>query len=90
MYMNATSKDLRYKTKAILQAVAAGKQVVIPHRGVPKAVIRAITKSAAVDIPLADEDCVTGMWAEREDIDDVAQHVRNLRRGSMPAIGREV
>lgn len=79
MYMNATSKDLRYKTKAILKAVAAGKRVVITNRGKPKAVIHSINSSADISDQAASND-VAGMWADHQDIKDIAGHVRKLRR----------
>lgn len=77
--MNATSKDLRYKTKAILKAVAAGKKVVITNRGKPKAVIQSVDSSVGDSGHDASND-VAGMWADHQDMKDVAGHVRRLRR----------
>lgn len=85
MYMNASSKDLRYRTKAILKAVAAGKEVVITNRGQHKAVIRSIQSRGDQPAKADDGDSVVGMWADRQDIKNVASNLRRLRQGRFGA-----
>ena len=75
--MQATSKDLRFHTKAILDAAIRGEEVVITYHGKPCAKI--IPFVPANQENKHNEFC--GMWKDRTDMDDVPSYVRNLRRG---------
>ena len=75
--MRATSKDLRFHTKEILDTAIRGEEVIITYHG----------KACAKIIPIVspsregkhNEFC--GMWKDRTDMEDVQDYVRNLRRG---------
>ena len=77
--MKASSRDLRYHLKSVMEAVDRGESVLITHRGKPRAKI----------VPVADEDDsnaenpFVGMWRDREDMKDVRSYVRTLRRGRL-------
>ena len=75
--MQATSKDLRFHTKAILDTAIRGEEVIITYHGKPCAKIIPITPANRED--KHNEFC--GMWKDRTDMDDVSAYVRNLRRG---------
>ncbi|MBT4269745.1 MAG: type II toxin-antitoxin system prevent-host-death family antitoxin [Deltaproteobacteria bacterium] len=75
--MQATSKDLRFHTKEILDAAMRGEEVVITFHGKPYAKIVPIAESNQEN--KQNEFC--GMWKDRTDMDDVEGYVRNLRKG---------
>jgi prevent-host-death family protein len=74
--MQATSKDLRFHTKEILDAAMRGEEVIITFHGKPYAKIVPIAESNQEN--KQNEFC--GMWKDRTDIDDVKGYVRNLRK----------
>ena len=74
--MQATSKDLRFHTKEILDAAIRGEEVIITFHGKPYAKIVPIAESNHES--KQNEFC--GMWKDRTDIDDVKEYVRNLRK----------
>ena len=74
--MQATSKDLRFHTKEILDAAMRGEEVVITFHGKPYAKIVPIAESNQEN--KQNEFC--GMWKDRTDMDDVKGYVRNLRK----------
>lgn len=73
--MQATSKDLRFHTKEILDAAMRGEEVIITYRGKPCAKIVPINKSIRVN----KENEFCGMWRDRDDMDNVDNYVRKLR-----------
>jgi prevent-host-death family protein len=75
--MQATSKDLRFHTKKILDAVRRGEEVVITFHGKPYARIVPLDEPANKD--KQNEFC--GMWKDRTDMNDVEGYVRKLRKG---------
>lgn len=74
--MQATSKDLRFHTKEILDAAMRGEEVIITFRGKPYVKIVPIAKTKQGD--KKNEFC--GMWKDRTDIDEVESYVRKLRK----------
>ena len=75
--MQATSKDLRFHTKEILDAAIRGEEVIITFRGKPCAKIIPISEPDGDS--KKNEFC--GMWKDRTDMDDVEGYVRNIRKG---------
>jgi prevent-host-death family protein len=75
--MQATSKDLRFHTKEILDAAMRGEEVVITFHGKPCAKIVPITTGSNQESK-QNEFC--GMWKDRTDMDDIESYVRNLRK----------
>ncbi|HLH20724.1 MAG TPA: hypothetical protein VKX45_26085 [Bryobacteraceae bacterium] len=76
--MKASIVDLRYRMKSVLAALDRGETVTVLYRGREKARLVPIEKAEKPRKPSDDPAC--GMWADREDMADVAQYVRNLRR----------
>ncbi len=74
--MQATSKDLRFHTKEILDAAMRGEEVVITFHGKPYAKIVPIVESRQEN--KQNEFC--GMWKDRTDMNDVEGYVRKLRK----------
>ena len=74
--MRATSKDLRFHTKEILDAAMRGEEVVITFHGKPCAKIVPI----AADNQENKQNEFCGIWKDRTDMIDVGNYVRNLRK----------
>lgn len=75
--MKATSKDLRFHTKEILDAAVRGEEVIITYHGKPY--VKIVPIEQKVDTQLKTDFC--GMWEDREDMVDVTAYVRSLRKG---------
>ena len=75
--MQATSRDLRFHTKDILDAATRGEEVVITYHGKPCAKIVPLDYSPE---PKDKSNEFCGIWKDREDLRDVDNFVRNLRR----------
>ena len=74
--MQATSKDLRFHTKEILDAAMRGEEVIITFHGRPCAKIVPIAESHRDN----KQNDFCGMWKDRTDMDDAKEYVRNLRK----------
>jgi prevent-host-death family protein len=77
--MKATVRDLRYRTKKVLEAVERGEVVTVLYRGKEKARLTPLSAKggSATLIP----GKAFGMWRDRQDLQDVPAHVRKLRQG---------
>lgn len=85
--MKATILDLRRRMSEILQALDRNERVTITYRGQERAVLVPMGGDTTRAEPTgADRHPAFGMWADREDLDDVAAHVRDLRRGRQRAL----
>lgn len=77
--MNATVLDLRKNMKKIMSAIEHNEPVTLSYRG----------RKTAVIVPCAAEHSnfssanhpAFGMWADRRDMENVDEFVRNLRKG---------
>lgn len=74
--MKATAKDLRFHSKALLDTVSRGEEVLITYRGKPCAKL----------VPLAHEvnhkkSDLFGMWEDYDEIDNVEGYLRMVRKG---------
>lgn len=74
--MIATAKQLRYQVGELLDLVDLHEEVIITYRGKPRAKLVLIS-----DESTEEENPVLGMWDDRDDMDDVAETARSLRRG---------
>ena len=77
--MKATVRDLRYRTKDVLAAVDRGEVVTVLYRGKERA--RVTPLPASDSGPKMIPGKAYGMWRDRQDLQDVAGHVRRLRSG---------
>ncbi len=76
--MKATAKDLRFRSKELLDTVNRGEEVVITYRGKPCAKLVPIkhesTKSSS-------KNELFGIWKDYDETKNVEDYVRNLRKG---------
>ncbi len=85
--MQATILDLRRRMPEVLRALDRQERVTILYRGKERAtLVPSGTSSAKKDKQLASTHPAFGMWADRDDLIDVAAHVRSLRRGRVHAL----
>ena len=78
--MNATTLDLRYRTREVLSSLDRGESVVITFRGKPRGVIAPYRETTATKVKssILDHPFI-GMWAGSETtVDD---EMSRLRRG---------
>jgi len=76
-FMKATSKDLRFHTKEILDAAMRGEEVTITYHGKP--CVKIVRIQNQTDSNKDNKFC--GMWQNREDMEDVEGYVRKIRQG---------
>ncbi len=75
--MKATAKELRTRSKELINSVARGEEIIITFRGKPcaKLVPYYETKEKKK------ENELFGIWKDKEGVNDVNGYVRNLRKG---------
>ena len=76
--MKATAKDLRFRSKELLDTVNRGEEVVITYRGKPCAKLVPIKRKAAQS---SGKNELFGIWKDYDETKDVENYVRNLRKG---------
>ena len=79
--MKASFVDLRKKSNEIIRALNRNEQVTVLYRGKPTAIMQPIGGGCQQAICSAKDHPAFGLWGDREDIKDVAAHVRQLRKG---------
>jgi prevent-host-death family protein len=75
--MKATAKDLRFKSKELLDTVNRGEEVVITFRGKPCAKLIPYTENNSGAV----ENQLFGIWKDNHMVQDVDKYVRGLRKG---------
>ncbi len=78
--MQATTKDLRYKTSDIIKAIERGEEVIITYRGEPKAKIVPL-KVRKERRKVLKTHSAFGIWKDNDKVKDVDGFVRSVRRG---------
>jgi len=84
--MKASFVDLRKKSSEIIQALSRNESVTVLYRGKPAAVMQPIGEGDAQPTVKAKDHPAFGIWKDRRDVDDVATHVRRLRKGRFDAL----
>jgi prevent-host-death family protein len=79
--MEITAKDLRTQTRLLLDAVDRGEEVTITFRGRPRARIVRIDEDRETAVGATE---LFGLWADRDDLEEPAGYVRQLRRSRYP------
>jgi len=80
--MITTAKDLRIKTKAILEAIARGEEVVVTHRGKACAkIVPSPGRKSAKGTARKRPGPLFGIWKDNTAVQDVNAYIDSLRRG---------
>jgi len=81
--MEISAKELRQKTRLLLDAVDRGEEVTITYRGRARA--RVVRMESEVDRPEpATGNELFGLWADRDDLTDPREWVRTVRQSRYP------
>ncbi len=78
-FMNATIVDLRYRMKHVLRAIDRGETVTVLYRGKEKAVLMPVPSAPDSGAPKTEDQSLFGLWKDRDDMNDPASYIRNLR-----------
>ena len=79
--MVTTIKKLRISTKEVLSSVVRGNEVVVTNHGKPYVKIVPITPINKNGIKSeSNVSGFLGMWKDHEDLKDVQEYLRNLRK----------
>ena len=78
--MNATTLDLRYRTREVMKSIDRGESVVITFRGKPKGVISPYRETTTKDGASIMDHPFIGMWTESgTTVDDEMNRLRGGR-----------
>lgn len=75
--MKATAKDLRFRSKELLDTVNRGEDVVITFRGKPCARLVPYEEAKVSGT----QNTLFGIWKDNDSIQHVDDYVRRLRKG---------
>ncbi|MCC5828738.1 MAG: hypothetical protein JJU36_04765 [Phycisphaeraceae bacterium] len=84
--MKASFVDLRKKSSQIIKALNRNERITVLYRGKPAAIMQPIDDQGRESTGSAKDHAAFGMWADRDDMKDIAAHVRQLRRGRFDAL----
>ena len=85
LIMKATVLDLRRRMSDVMRAIDHNESVTILYRGKEKAVLSPVNTQAHSPISIQDHPAF-GTWSNHNDIEDVHDHIRRLRRGRLNVI----
>ncbi len=84
--MEASFVDFRKRSAEIIRALRRKERVTVFYRGEPVAVMHPVGHEPD-EVSMRPEDHPAfGMWADRDDLEDVASHVRKLRKGRFDGV----
>ena len=75
--MKATAKDLRFHSKELIASVNRGEEVIITYRGKPCAKLVPYQNNQKK----GEKHDLFGKWKDNEEVGDVDEYVRKLRKG---------
>jgi len=78
--MEISTKQLRTQPGRIISQAANGQEITITYRGKPRAKIVPIIGKKDLFIE-ENENELFGIWKKRNDMENVEQYVRDLRKG---------
>ena len=76
--MKISAKELRTKTRLMLDAIDRGEEVTITYRGKPRA--RVVPLDADPGDGTTHDPPVFGIWKDRRDVEDVQRYVDAIRK----------
>ncbi|MBL7218752.1 MAG: type II toxin-antitoxin system Phd/YefM family antitoxin [Phycisphaerae bacterium] len=79
--MKASFVDLRKKSSEVIRAIHRNESVTVLYRGKPAAIMQPISGQVDRSVLKAADHPAFGLWADRDDMADVAAHVHELRKG---------
>jgi prevent-host-death family protein len=79
-FMEITTKQLRIQPGRVISQVNNGQEITVTYRGKACAKIIPFENKQNINLEETDDE-LFGMWKDREDMEDVEQYVRNMRKG---------
>ncbi len=83
--MDVSFADLSKRSREIVRALESNERVTVLYRGRPKAILQPIAGQAEQPAVSAKDHPAFGLWKDRDDLKDVASHVRGVCRGRFDA-----
>jgi len=77
--MEVSTKELRIQPGKIIDQVVNGQEVTVTFRG--KALAKIIPLKKRIHSPENDETSIFGLWKDHDQIDNIENYVRDLRKG---------
>jgi antitoxin (DNA-binding transcriptional repressor) of toxin-antitoxin stability system len=74
--MQATFKQLRHETGAVMRAVERGETVIVTYRGRPVAEMSAVGREAKTE-----DDALFGIWRDNKAVASAEDYVAKVRKG---------
>ena len=74
--MQATFKQLRHETGAVIRAVERGEKVTVTYRGRPVAAMSVVGRETG-----AEEDSLFGIWKDHKAVASVDEYMGHVRKG---------
>jgi prevent-host-death family protein len=78
--MEISTKQLRNYSGRIISQVNDGQEITVTYRGKASAKIVPIVNKKSLNHENLDDE-LFGIWKDRDDIKNVEQHVRDMRKG---------
>ena len=78
--MTVSTKELRTRTKEIMEAMKRGEEVIITYRGKPAAKIVPIREARDAGHEEVD-DSLFGVWEDNTAVEDVGEFIDEVRGG---------
>lgn len=79
--MQISAKELRTKTRLMLDAIDRGEEVTITYRGKPRA--RVVPLDPDPGERATGDPPVFGIWEDRRDVEDVQSYVDAIRKARL-------
>ena len=77
--MEVSTKELRIQPGKIIDQVVNGQEITVTFRG--KALAKIVPLKKRIQSIDKEETSIFGLWKEHEQIDNVEEYVRDLRKG---------
>ena len=77
--MKVSAKELRSRTRELLECVARGEEVTVTYRGKPRAKLVPIDQQSDSETKNVTALALFGIWKDRDDTVDVSEFVDRAR-----------
>jgi prevent-host-death family protein len=77
--MKVSAKELRSRTRELLECVARGEEVTVTYRGKPRAKLVPIDQQSVSETDSAAALALFGIWKDRDDTMNVREYVDRAR-----------
>jgi prevent-host-death family protein len=79
--MEISAKELRGKPGRVIELAERGTDIIITLRGKKKARLIPYQSGVSETVPDYKADAIFGMWADKQEAEDVEDYIRSVRKG---------